>query len=40
MNASGINLFFHDIDLSTTTGIKTFNNAVIALDDGEKYDGI
>ena len=40
MNASSINPFFHDIDLSTTTGIKTFNNAIIGLDDKEKYDGI
>ena len=40
MNASSINLFFHDIDLSTTTGIKTFNNTIIGLDDEEKYDVI
>ena len=40
MNTSSINLFFHDIDLSTTTGIKTFNNAIIGLDDEEKYDVI
>ena len=40
MNASSINPFFRDIDLSTTTGIKTFNNAIIGLDDEEKYDGI
>ena len=40
MNASSINPFFHEIDLSTTTGIKTFNNAIIGLDDKEKYDGI
>ena len=40
MNASRINPFFHRIDLSTTTGIKTFNNAIIGLDDEEKYDGI
>ena len=33
MNASSINKFFHDIDLSTTTGIKTFKNAIIGLDD-------
>ena len=39
MNASRINPFFHDIDMSTTTGIKTFNNAIIGLDDEEKYDG-
>ena len=40
MDASSINLFFHEIDMSTTTGIKTFNNAIIGLDDKEKYDGI
>ena len=40
MNASSINPFFHDIDMSTTTGIKTFNNAIIGLDDKYKYDGI
>ena len=40
MNASSINPFFHDIDLQTTTGIKTFNNAILGLDDYEKYDGI
>ena len=40
MNASSINLFFHKIDLSKTTGVKTLNNAIIGLDDGEKYDGI
>ena len=40
MNASSINPFFHNIDLSTTTGIKTFNNGIIGLDDKEKYDGI
>ena len=40
MNASRINPFFHEIYLSTTTGIKTFNNAIIGLDDKEKYDGI
>ena len=40
MNASSINPFFHEIDLSTTTGIKTFNNAIIGLDDEEEYDGI
>ena len=40
MNASSINPFFHDIDMSTTTGIKTFNNAIIELYDEEKYDGI
>ena len=39
MNASSINPFFHNIDLSTTTGIKTFINAIIGLDDKEKYDG-
>ena len=37
MNASSINLFLHDIDLSTTTGIKTFNKAIICLDDEDKY---
>ena len=40
MNASSINPFFHDIGMSTTTGIKTFNNAIIGLDGEEKYDGI
>ena len=40
MNDSIINPFFHKIDLSTTTGIKTFKNAVMCLDDKEKYDGI
>ena len=40
MNASSIDPFFHNIDVSTTTGIKTFNNAIIELDDEEKYDGI
>ena len=40
MNTSSINLFFHDIDLSTATGINTFNNAIIGLDDEEKYDSI
>ena len=40
MNASSINPFFCDIDLSTTMGIKTFNNEIIGLDDEEKYDGI
>ena len=40
MNASSINPFFRDIDMLTTTGIKTFNNAIISLDDKEKYDGI
>ena len=40
MNASSINPFFRDIDLSTTTGINTFNNTIIGLDDEEKYDGI
>ena len=40
MNASSINHFFHKIDLSTTTGINTCNNAIIGLDDEEKYDGI
>ena len=40
MNASSINPFFHEIDLSTTTGINTFNNAIIGLDDEDKYDSI
>ena len=40
MNASRINPFFNKIDLSTTTGIKTFNNSIIGLGDDEKYDGI
>ena len=40
MNASSINPFFHDIDFSTTTVIKTFNNAIIGLDNEEKYDSI
>ena len=40
MNSSSINLFFQNIDLSTTTGIKTFNNAIIGLNDKEKYVGI
>ena len=40
MKASSINPFFHEIDLSTTTGIKTLNNAIIGLDDEEKYDNI
>ena len=40
MNASSINPFFNEIDLSTTTVIKTFNNTIIGLDDDEKYDGI
>ena len=40
MNASSINPFFQKIDLSTTTGIKTFNNEIIGLDYDEKYDGI
>ena len=40
MNASIINLFLHDIDLSTTTGVKTFNNSIICLDDKDKYQGI
>ena len=39
-NTSSIIRFFHKIDLSTPTGIKTFNNAIIGLDDKEKYDGI
>ena len=40
MNASSINPFFHKIYLTTTTGIKTLNNAIICLDNKEKYDGI
>ena len=40
MDASNINPFFHKIDQSTTTGIKTFNNAIIGLNDKERYDGI
>ena len=40
MDASRINTFFHKIDLSTTTGIKTLNNAIIGLDDKENYDGL
>ena len=40
MNASSINPFFCYIDLSTTTGIKTFNNTIIGLDGKEKYYGI
>ena len=40
MNASSIYPFFHNIDLSTTNGIKTFNNTIIGLDDRENYDGI
>ena len=40
MDALSINMFLHEIDLSTTTGIKTFNNAIIGLDDKEKYDVI
>ena len=40
MNASSINPLFHKIDMSTTTGIKTFNNAIIGLGDEEKYDAI
>ena len=38
MNASSINPFYQEIDLSTTTGIKTLNNAIIGLDDVENYD--
>ena len=38
MEASSINPFSHEIDLSTTTGIKTFNNAITGLDDEYKYD--
>ena len=40
MNTSSTNPFFHDIYLLTTTGIKTFKNAIIGLDDEEKCDGI
>ena len=40
MNALSINPFLHDINLSTTTGIKTFNNGIIGQDEEEKYDGI
>ena len=40
MNASIINPFFRDIDPSTNTGIKTFNNAIIGMDDEEKYEGV
>ena len=40
INASSFNPFFRDIDLSTTTGIKTFNKAIIGLDDEDNYDGI
>ena len=40
MNASSINPFFQKMDLSTTTGIKTFNNEIIGSDDEEKHDGI
>ena len=40
MNASSINSFFRDIDLLTTTGIKTFNNEIVGFGDEEKYDGI
>ena len=38
MNTSNINPFFHNINLSTTTSIKKFNNSIIGLDDKEKYD--
>ena len=40
MNASSINPFLHEINLSRTTGIKTFNNSIIGLDDEEKYHSI
>ena len=40
MNASIINPFLHDIDLSTTMGIKTFNIAIIGLNNKKNYDGI
>ena len=39
MNDSSINPFFRNIDMSKTTAIKTFNNAIIGLDDEEKYEG-
>ena len=40
MNDSSINPFLHEIDLLKTTWIKTLNNAIIDLDDKEKYYGI
>ena len=40
MNASSINPLFNEVDLSTTTGIKTFKKAIISLDDDDTYDGI
>ena len=40
MDASSINPFSHEIDMSATTGIKTFNDAIIGLDDEARYDGI
>ena len=40
MDASSIYPFFHEINLQTSTGIKTFNNAIIGLYDKEKYKGI
>ena len=40
MDTSIINLFSHTIDLSATTGIKTFNNTIIGLYDEERYDDI
>ena len=40
MDASSIHPFFHEMDLLKTTGIKTFNNAIVGLDDEERYDGI
>ena len=40
INVSSINPFFHEIYLSTTTGIKTFKNVIIGLDDEDKYEGI
>ena len=40
INASSINPLFHKIDLLTITGIKIFINAIIGLDDEERYDGI
>ena len=40
MNTSSIKSFSHKIYLSKTKGTKTFNNALIGLDDEEKYDGV
>ena len=39
MNTSSNNPFFHAIDLSTTMGIKTFNNTITDLNYKQKYDG-